>query len=247
MDETSVVALEDVSFTYDADPILTQVRVRVLADEFVAVIGPNGGGKTTLLKLVLGLLAPSSGRVRVFGASPDRSRNRVGYVPQHVSFDPKFPVTVMDVVLMGRLKRSGVGPFRRSDVEAAQTALGSVGLYSLRMRQFSDLSGGQRQRVLIARAIVGQPQLLVLDEPTANVDRQAQKQLYELLYSLNDYLTIVMASHDIGFVSSSVSKVICVNRTAVIHPTSELDGRLIAELYSGDVCVVHHDIENEEI
>jgi len=239
-----VVEFRGVSFSYTGDPVLQQVSFEVRAGEFVSAVGPNGGGKTTLLRLILGTARPDAGEVRVFGGPPERARSRVGYVPQYARFDPLFPVTVLDVVRMGRVGNFAAGPYRRQDREAAQEALDTVGLSELRRRPFSALSGGQRQRVLIARALATHPELLLLDEPTASVDRAATAKLYELLVELARRLTILLVSHDTGVVSRFVSGVLCVNRTVAKHPVSRLTGQMLSELYGVDIALVRHDEES---
>jgi zinc transport system ATP-binding protein len=237
-----VIEIENVDFSYDGAAVLQDVTLQVAERDFACLVGPNGGGKTTLLRLVLGLLKPTAGRVRVFGAAPEAARPRIGYMPQHAAVDPRFPVSVADVVLMGRVGRAEtVGPYRRRHREAAGKALREVGLYDLHDRAFGSLSGGQRQRTLIARALAAEPELLLLDEPTANLDAQAESGLYELLNRLNERLTIVMVSHDLGFVSSFVKSVICVKRCVVVHPTSAVTGEIIQKIYGGDVCMIRHD------
>ena len=237
-----VIEIRDVTFSYNGAPALVDVSLTIGEREFVSVIGPNGGGKTTLLKLVLGLLQPSRGEVRVFGRPPREARSRIGYVTQHGQFDLRFPVRVIDVVLMGRLGRGrGIGPFRRADRAAAEEALREVELLGLRDRPFAALSGGERQRVLIARALAVQPDLLLLDEPTANVDIKVERQLGDLLRDLNKRLTVVVATHELGFVASYVERVICVNRRVVQHPTSALTGEMISDIYGSDICAIRHD------
>lgn len=241
------VAFEHVDFDYDGQPALTDVNLQIHRHEFVTVVGPNGGGKTSLLRLMLGMIRPTRGSVRVFGRPPERARGRMGYVPQYTRFDPLFPVTVTDVVQMGRLGRYWTGPYRKEDREAVRSALAQVGLGTLGGRAFAGLSGGQRQRVLIARALAIEPELLLLDEPTANVDRLATDKLYELLVELNRRLTIVLVSHDLGVVSRFASNVVCVNRTVYTHPIGELTGEMIRELYGGETALVRHDhIRGEE-
>ena len=236
-----VISLRDVSFSYDGMRVIENADVTVRDREWACVVGPNGGGKTTLLKLVLGLVQPEAGEVRVFGGSPERARLRVGYMPQRVQHDPQFPVTVTDVVLMGRLGRRLGGPYSKADREAAQVALEEVALAELAKRPFSALSGGQQQRVLIARALACEPDLLLLDEPTANIDALVETKLFEILQALNARMTILMASHDLGFVSSLADSVICVNRRVIIHPTSEITGEIIRDIYGGDLRLVRHD------
>jgi zinc transport system ATP-binding protein len=237
-----VISVHGASFAYDSTPILENVCLEVPQRDFACMVGPNGGGKTTLLKLFLGLLTPARGQIRIFGSSPEAARSRIGYMPQHAQIDNRFPVSVADVVLMGRIgKAETVGPYRRAHREVAWQALREVGLADLRQKAFGDLSGGQRQRVLIARALAVEPELLLLDEPTANLDAPAESELYELLQRLNERLTIILVTHDLGFVSKFVKTVICVKRCVVVHPTSEVTGEVIREMYGGDVCMIRHD------
>jgi zinc transport system ATP-binding protein len=238
----AIVTFRGVTFAYDgaAKPAVEAIDLTVREREFVCLIGPNGGGKSTVLKLLLGLLQPDAGEIRVFGLPPERARLRLGYMPQHLNFDSRFPVSVLDIVLMGRLDRSAFGPFRAADREAAHLALHEVGLDGFGDRQFSDLSGGQRQRVLIARALACEPELLLLDEPTANVDQAVESQFFEALSRFRERMAIIMVSHDLGVVSSLAENVICVNRDAHTHPTTELTGKSIEELYGIEMQAVHH-------
>lgn len=238
----AVVEIENLSFSYNGQPVLQDVTLEIVERDFASVVGPNGGGKTTLLRLILGLLQPTRGTIRVFGQSPERGRRRIGYMPQRVEVDPRFPVSVMDVVLMGRLGVARVlGPFSRRDRQVAERVLAEVALGDLQRRHFSELSGGQRQRVLIARALAGDPELLLLDEPTASLDAGIESELMDLLQRLNERLTIIMVSHDLGFVSQFVKTVVCVKGQCVIHPTSKITGEMINEIYGGDVRMVRHD------
>ena len=236
-----VIEMHHVSFAYDSVPVLEDVNLKILEREFIAIIGPNGGGKTTLLRLILGLLQPGRGLIRVFDRPPARATSLLGYVPQHMQFDRDFPVSVLDVVLMSLAGRAGLGPFRRRHRRAAEQALATVEMLEYRDRHFAGLSGGQRQRVLIARALAGNPEMLLLDEPTANVDTSAGERLYRILARLNQRLTILMVSHDIGFVHQYISSVFCVNRRVRVHPTSALNGRSITELYGEDMSLIRHD------
>ncbi|MGA2033827.1 MAG: ABC transporter ATP-binding protein [Thermoguttaceae bacterium] len=236
--------MRDVSFAYNGVPVLEDVNLHIRAQQSVCMVGPNGGGKTTLLKLILGLLRPTRGEVRVFGQPPRCVRLSIGYVPQHVRHDPQFPATVTDIVLMGRLGRGGpagwLGWYGRADRRAAHQALAQVGMDDLSRRPFAALSGGQRQRALIARALCCEPQLMLLDEPTSNVDSLVEARLFEVLKELNRRMTVVVVSHDLGFVSALVESAICVNRRVVVHPISQLTGEMVREMYGAEVQMVRH-------
>jgi zinc transport system ATP-binding protein len=242
MSESRVIEFDGVSFSYNGSPVLKEVNLAVEELEFFSIVGPNGGGKTTIFKLILGLIKPDSGKVAVFGQPPVKVRSRIGYVPQHASLDPLFPVSVMDVVLMGRLGNGrGFGLFHGRDRAAAREALEKVELYEFSGRSFSELSGGQQQRVLIARALVSEPELLLLDEPTSNIDAAIETEFYEILSKLNEKMTVVLVTHDLGFVSRYVNSVACVNRRVVVHPTCDITGEMIHEIYGSDVHMVRHD------
>ena len=235
------VAFEGVSFTYDGPPVLKDVTITIGTRDFVCAIGPNGGGKTTFLKLMLGLIKPTTGRVRVLGQTPEKARCRIGYMPQHAQLDLRFPVSVLDVVLMGRLGHTRTaGPYRRIDRRVAMHSLDEVNLADLASRPFSALSGGQRQRVLIARALACEPELLLLDEPTASLDPTVQDDVHALLRDLNQRLTIITVSHDLGFVSLYFKTVICVNRDVHLHATSDLTQERVARMYGREVRLLHH-------
>lgn len=235
------IRLAGVTFAYDAAPVLRDVSLTIARRDYACIIGPNGGGKTTLLKLILGLLEPQKGDIEVLGRDPSDACRRIGYMPQRVQLDPQFPVSVMDVVLMGRLGRDSIlGRYRRADREFARNALCEVGLDSVAARPFSALSGGQRQRVLIARALACEPEILLLDEPTANLDPAVQESLYTLLRGLNERLTVVIVSHDIGFVSAHFRTVVCVDHHVHTHSTSELTEQRVADMYGRPVRFLHH-------
>lgn len=236
------LACRDLDFHYDQHPVLQHVNLSILQGDFVCIVGPNGSGKTTLLKLGLGLIKPTAGSIEIFGKRPDQARRRLGYVPQHPRLDPLFPVTALDVTLMGRLgATASVGPWQGGDRRLALEALDVVGLADRAGRHFASLSGGQKQRVLIARALAGEPDLLMLDEPTAGLDAHIEEGFYRLLQELNKRLTIIMVSHDLGFVSGFVKTVVCVGREVVVHPTSGITGQVIADLYGSDMRLVRHD------
>ncbi|MDK2820816.1 MAG: zinc transport system ATP-binding protein [Clostridia bacterium] len=218
-----ILRLENVWFSYNEVPVLERVNLSVKKNDFIAIIGPNGGGKTTLLKIILGMVSPDRGNVIFLGGSPGENRKYIGYVPQHFQFNFDFPISVWEVVLTGRLGH--VGLFKRytkKDKQIAAEALKEVDMYEFRDRQIGKLSGGQIQRVLIARALVTEPKLLILDEPTANVDKKASKKLYELFKEINKKIPIILVSHDIGFVNFYVNKVIYLNRRLYHQNSNEL-------------------------
>jgi zinc transport system ATP-binding protein len=236
------IEIQDVNYAYGTLSALRDVTLNIPAHAVTVVFGPAGGGKTTLLRLILGLLTPNSGCIRVFGKPPKLACKHVGYMPQRTDLDPQFPVSVMDVVLMGRLgTRRAWGRYGRIDRRIATQALEDVGLMDLRHRPLSALSGGQRQRVMLARALACEPGLLLLDEPTANVDVAVQEDLYQLLERLNERMTVIVVTHDVGVVSQIFKTVICVNRNVHVHPTSSLSGDMIRDLYEHDVRIVRHD------
>jgi len=236
----AAIILKDVSFSYGSSMVLENVNLSIGKHEFVSIVGPNGGGKSTLLKLMLGLLNPTQGEISVFGGKAANARRRIGYMPQHLQFDPQFPITALEVVLLARLGQRRLGFYGRGDRRAALEALSKVGLQDHGGKSYADLSGGQRQRVLIARALACEPELLLLDEPTAGVDLNVERMLMELLADLQGRMTVVIVSHDLDFVSGFVKSVICVNRRVVRHPTAAISAEAIKELYKGDMRIVQH-------
>jgi zinc transport system ATP-binding protein len=211
-----IITFEDVSFDYPDRRVLQNVNFKVMAGNYVGIIGPNGGGKTTLLRLILGFLTPSSGVIKVFGQSPQISSQKVGYVPQVLRFDKQFPISVLELVLSGRLSRlPWYGRYSKTDYQAAHTVLEQVGLLDFQHHLFGTLSGGQVQRALIARALVDDPQLLLLDEPTASVDVQAEADIYAILHGLRDKMSIMMVTHDLQTAINEVREVLCVQGTVL--------------------------------
>ena len=238
-----VIRLENVWVQHDGVPVLEDVNLVVREGDFIGVIGPNGGGKTTLLRTILGLTKPSRGKVTVLGTSPLKGRRFVGYVPQYSSFDRHFPVSAWDVVLMGRLAHAG--RFRRyteEDRAAATAALRAVEMLDLKDRQIGRLSWGQRQRVLIARALASEPQVLLLDEPAAALDSRIEAGLYDLLRALNEKVTIVMVSHDIGVISAYVKSIACLNRRLVYHNSREISRDMLSVAYECPVDLIAHGL-----
>jgi len=236
-----VIQLQQVYFSYAGPAVLEGIDLQVQAGEFLGVVGPNAGGKSTLLKLILGLLKPQSGTVEVLGRSPEAARRDVGYVAQYPSFRRDFPIDVEHTVLMGRLGNGSlIGGWRRHDREVAWRTMAETEVDSLAGRQLATLSGGQLQRVMLARALACEPRILILDEPTANIDLRIETDIFDLLRQLNRRMSIIVVSHDIGFISQYVSRVACINRTLMCHHTADIDGRVIKDLYGSDVRMVEH-------
>jgi zinc transport system ATP-binding protein len=238
-----IIDVSRVWFSFNGQPVLQDVDLKVPRGDFLVVIGPNGGGKTTLLKLMLGLLDPSRGTVRSFGQPPRKSAHRIGYVPQNVHVNKTFPVCVLDVVLMGRL-RSGKGWSRhaRQDRSAAQAVMEQLDVWEYRARRIGELSGGQLQRVFIARALVSGPEVLFLDEAMASIDAQSRGEFYEALTELNRTVTIVAVSHDMMILSSHVKSVACVNRDLHYHDSGEITQEMLDAAYRCPVDLVAHGV-----
>jgi zinc transport system ATP-binding protein len=240
-DMNSAISISDLSFSYDDQVVLADVSLEVRAFDSICVVGPNGGGKSTLVKLIVGLLSPDAGRIRIFGQKPEAARLRIGYVPQYARYDPQFPISVFEVVCMGRLGSSRTGRYTKKDKEQTMESLAVTGLSGLAGRPFSSISGGERQRVLIARALASEGDILILDEPTANIDHESELKFFDLLTELNKRMTILMVTHEVGFASTFFKRIACVNKQVVIHPTSALTGDLIHEMYGGDLQMIRHD------
>lgn len=237
---SAAIQFNDVCFAYENQEVLHNVDLSIPHKSLVAVVGPNGGGKTTLTKLMLGLLKPKRGTVRVFGDEPDKCRHAIGYVAQHLGFDPAFPVSALDVVLMGRSDRHWLGPYRKRDRAKAMEALEHVHLKHLSHRSLAHLSGGERQRALIAQALVSDPELLILDEPTANVDSTVEHAIYDLLRELNERMTIVVVSHNLNVVTRHASHIACVNRTASLNHLDEFSAGELSALHRGDMKILKY-------
>lgn len=235
MTEATVI-FDHVYFAYRRDDVLVDVDFSVAAGTFTALIGPNGAGKTTLLRLLLGLNRPRSGRITVLGQKPGSRGHRIGYVPQATGVPEGFPLTLEEVVLMGRYPRVGFGRRPKAlDRAAVREVLGRVKLAELAGRRFSELSGGQQQRALIARALVAEPRLLLLDEPTAGLDPAAQARFYDLCCTLQrtEGLTLIAASHDVEVVVRHADTVLLIDRTvrAMGTPRSVLDSDQLDHVY----------------
>ncbi len=239
--KSPVLDMRDVWLSLRRMPVLEGVSLQLAKGDFLAIIGPNGGGKTVLLKVILGLLTPDRGEVKVFGMSPKRARGRVAYVPQYPRFDPTFPIRVIDVVLMGRLKGGLVGGRdSEEDCRRAHAALAEMGMADAAEKQIGRLSGGQLQRVLIARALAVNAGFLILDEPTASLDPQIAGNLYERLKSSSNEMTVIVVSHDIGVISHHVKTIACMNRCLHYHESKEITEEMVEATYGCPVDFMVH-------
>jgi zinc transport system ATP-binding protein len=235
--------VEGVCFSYEKTEVLKDVNFRLKQGEFLGIIGPNGGGKTTLVKLMLGLLHPDRGTIKILGMEPNAASHRVGYVPQSMDLSRSFPISVMEAAFMGRLSRSRIGKrYTREDKEKVRQVLEKVGMWQHRNKLMGKLSGGQKQRVFIARALATDPEILFLDEPTASVDREFQVNLYDILEELNKRVTIVVITHDIGVVSSYMKSIACVNKHFIFHEGSHITQEMIDMAYQCPVDLVAHGL-----
>lgn len=243
MKNEPIVEVNNLWAQYEHEPVLEDVNLTIAAGDFIGLIGPNGGGKSTLLKVLLGLMKPMRGTVRLFGLPPAKGRRMVGYVPQVFSFDRAFPIRVHEVVRMGRLSHRGLlRRYNAEDQRSVQVALEQVDAWHLRDRSFSALSGGQRQRVLVARALAAEPQLLILDEPTASIDPQGRNDLYAILHQLNQHLTILLVTHDMLAITSYVKTVGCINRRLIYHGTQEVTTEMLDLGYACPVELIAHGL-----
>lgn len=255
----NALSINNLSFSYDKTPVLEHVFLEYETQDFLAIIGPNGGGKSTLLKLMLGLLEPKEGSLSIFGKSPKEASERIAYVPQNTNVNQHFPVTVMDVVLMGCLGHKWFGFYSKEDRHNAHGALERVGMQAYKDERIGELSGGQRQRAFIARALCGKADLLMMDEPTASIDTEGQVQIFDLLKSLNKDKGVIVISHDINVVLGYATKIAHINKKLYMHDApkpstqqailktiNETQGHICpVELITANTCT-HPDHRHEE-
>ena len=235
-----ILEIVSASAGYNNEIILKDINLEISDLDFVGIIGPNGGGKTTLLKLLLGELKPITGRVKYCSRTPRESL--FGYLPQITSVDKRFPIAVNEVVLSGLLGKKGVtGRFSKSDKQLALDMLDRIGIVNLKDKPIGELSGGQLQRVFLSRALISHPRLLVLDEPNTFVDNKFEKELYELLKELNKEMAIIMVSHDLGTITSHVKTIACVNRTLHYHPSNKISTAQLAA-YDCPIQIIAHGV-----
>lgn len=226
---------------------LKNINLQVDSKSFLGIIGPNGGGKTTLLKVMTGLITPSSGTVKLFGESIEKIQNKIGYVPQVADFEQKFPVNVLEVVLMGRLdhKLRFFTDFSSRDKKKAKSLLKDLGMGDFSDRQIGQLSGGQLQKVLLARALAVEPEIMFLDEPTSSLDANATSEIYSILEELNKEITIVVVTHDLAAVSSYFDSIACLNKELHYHGDKELSREEINKTFGCPINLIAHGIPHQ--
>lgn len=238
-----VISIQHLWAGYEHEPVLEDISLSIKELDFIGLIGPNGGGKTTLIKVLLGLLPPTRGEVRIMGQSVKKGRRHIGYVPQSNEIDRDFPIRVADVTRMGRLgKRRLLQRYTAEDDEIVAEVLRNVEMLDLRNRTLGELSGGQRQRVYIARALATEPKILILDEPMVGVDPQVTSRIYELLSRLNNYITILLISHDVGVISSYVKTVGCLNRRLFYHGDKQITPEMLEDAYRCPIDLIAHGV-----
>jgi len=241
---TPLVDIKNLYAGYQHETVLEDINLTIFQDDFIGLIGPNGGGKTTLLKIMLGLLEPQAGTVQVMGESPHKGRQRIGYVPQFAEYDAEFPISVRDVVRMGRLSNQRLfRPYSAQDDAIVAERLDWVNMLEHQDRALRELSGGQRQRVYIARALATEPALLVLDEPTISVDIEASTHIYDLLSRINqEGVTIFLVTHDMNVISSYVKTIGCLNRRLHYHGEKQVTDEMLRAAYGCPVDLIAHGL-----
>ena len=234
----NIIEIKDVSVNYGSVKALDRVSISIKKGDFIGVIGPNGGGKTTLIKVLLGLIKPATGEVHIHSDKP------IGYVPQFNNFEKKFPITVCKVILMGSMsdKKNIFHKYTKEDKEKSLKVMTLLGIENLSERLISQLSGGQMQKVLIARALMTDPDILILDEPTASIDSQSRTDIYNLFNDLKGKKTIILISHDIGSISSYIDSIACLNVQLYYHENGNLTEETISKAYGCPVDIIAHGI-----
>ncbi len=233
-----LIHIKDVTLAYDKEAILERVNLKIFQQDFIGVIGPNGGGKTTLLKAILGLLKPIQGEL-IFSDLIKKEKNPFGYLPQVRHIDKKFPITVFDVIRSGNLSKKRNGANKKVEKEKAEFLLEEMGISAIKNQAIGELSGGQMQRVFLCRALISDPKILILDEPDTFVDNRFEGELYEKLRVLNDKMGILLVSHDVGTISSYVKTIACVNKHLHYHLSNTITNEQL-EAYNCPIQIISH-------
>lgn len=235
-----ILTFDNVQYAINNKPILTDINISVGQDDFMAIIGPNGGGKTTLLKLILGLISPTVGEIKLFGHLPKIGREYVGYLSQHFMKNQTLPIHAIDVVMGGAITNKQLGWFSQKNREKAMTHLRQVQLENIAEIPIQQLSGGQQQRVFLARSLMNDPKLLILDEPTCHVDPHSGLHFYELLRNLNEKMAIIMVTHDLSAVAKAAKTIACLNQTLSNHNSDTLSPEDLNQAYCCHVDLISH-------
>lgn len=238
-----ILELKGVSAGYDSEIVISDVNLTVHSNDFIGMIGPNGGGKTTILKTILGLISPVKGSVKYFKNGQELSQLLIGYLPQMNQIDKKFPISVIDVVLSGLLSRETMfSRYGKGQKKLAEELLVRLGILDLKKKPIGELSGGQLQRVLLCRAIISSPQLLLLDEPSTYVDSKFENDFYKILNDLNKEMAIIIVSHDVGTITWYVKTIACVNRALHYHPSNIITEEQLASYNCPIQIITHGDV-----
>ncbi len=236
-----LIEIKNVTALYDTKPVLNCVSLDVWKYDFLGIIGPNGGGKTTLLRIILGLMKPVSGEISFFEGGQSVPSLKIGYLPQVNPIDKRFPISVYEVISSGLIReKPRFREFTALQRDLINELIVKMGLQQFAGRAIGELSGGQLQRVLLARAIVSHPQLLILDEPNTYIDKKVESQFYELLGEINKDTSIILVSHDVGTLLPMVKNVACVNETLHYHSGADLSNEWLSEVYSCPIEIVGH-------
>jgi len=242
----TIISLKNINFTFSKKGplVLADINLDIKQNDFLAIIGPNGGGKTTLLKIILGLLKPDSGTIDYSTFSKNTKSNKIGYVPQFSHFDKDFPINVLDLVLMGRLnsKKGLFKHYNSLDKKISLDSLDKLGILDLASNSINELSGGQLQRVLIARALTSEPEIMLMDEPSASIDKVSEEKLTELLKELNKKIPIVIVTHDTTSIAPFVKQIACINRKLHYHPDGIISEETVNEIYNCPVELIAHGV-----
>ncbi len=238
------VEINNLNVQYNNIPALLDINLSVAENDFLAVIGPNGGGKSTLIKAILGIIEPQCGTIKIFGQTPEKYYSPIGYVPQFSNFSRNFPIRVIDVIMTGRLSGK-INLFHRytgKDYKIAENLMRKLDIIHLKHRQIGQISGGQLQKVLLARALATEPKLLLLDEPTASVDTDSKTQIYEFLKDMNRFMTFILVTHDTAAISSYIKNIACLNKELYYHGELELDNDIIQKTFGCPVDLIAHGV-----
>ncbi|QXM05087.1 metal ABC transporter ATP-binding protein [Crassaminicella indica] len=240
----NAVEIEGIDVFYNDVQVLNNINLKVKENDFLAIIGPNGGGKSTLLKAILGLIRLRTGCIKIFDEPLNKSKEIIGYVPQFSSFNKSFPITVKEVVLMGMLKKNNklFMKFNSGEENKAERIMKKLDIFQLKDRQIGQLSGGQLQRVLIARALAVEPKILLLDEPTASLDANVKTQIFNILKDLNEEMTIILVTHDMSAISTYVKNIACLNKELFYHGEPRLNEEILGRVYGCPVDIIAHGI-----